>query len=272
MSRAKFGTILAAGIAALSVAAFSTTSHAAPQTLALVASNAPIELVCKGEGCTAELSSYCLQSDRIAPKSGMAYWPTEGSSITVQATTRDGRSLTLAARDALRFHALRSHTAVHVALAPGLRERLDLASVQVVLAEDVTLVPEAEPGDDNPISASELAMVENSLRPAGAAIVDRNGDGTQAARVANRMINILPVNRVDLAAAERSWRQIIADARQGGLSPMASRMAQNAYELCRFFAERYRSSDALRKCMQGQHDSLMQRLNTDYWKAVNTGS
>ena len=271
MAYGKFGTFLAAGIAALSVAAFATSGQAAPQALALVKTDTPIELACKGEECAAELSAYCLQSDRISPKSGTAYWPTGGSAITVQAITRDGRSLTLAAHDALRFHALRSHTAVRIALAPGLRQRLNLASVRVTLAENVTLAPEAEPGDDNPITAGELALLENSLRPAGTAIVERNGDAMVAARVTNRMINILPVHEVDRAASGRAWRQLMAQARQGGLSPMASRLAQNAFELCRFFADQH-SSRALRKCLQGQHDSLMQRLNSDYWKAVKTGS
>ncbi len=270
MARHRFGTMVTAAMAALAL--FGTPAQAAPQVLALVASGGPIELACEGETCAAELSSYCLQAERAAPPRGTAYRPTLASTITVAATTRDGRRLTLAAHEALRFHALRGHTAIRVTLAPGLRARLGLASVRLVVADNVTLAPQAVAGDDNPISAGELAMVEQSLRPAGARIMDRNTDGMAAARVASRMINLLPTHEPDRSTSQAAWRRLMAQARGDGLGPKATRLAQNAYDLCRYFADRASPGAAFRDCLQAQHDSLIHRLNSDYWTAVKTGS
>ena len=63
----------------------------------------------------------------------------------------------------------------------------------------------------------------------------------------------------------------MAEARSDGLSPMAERLAQNAYDLCDYYANRI-VRGAMKHCMQGQHDRLMGVLNSGYWKAVKTGS
>ena len=60
-------------------------------------------------------------------------------------------------------------------------------------------------------------------------------------------------------------------ARNSGLSPMAARYAQNAYDLCRYFSDSVMKGD-MRGCMQGQHDTMIKSLNFKFWKAIRTGS
>jgi hypothetical protein len=271
MARRRLEGILTAGLAFIGLSVTATVAGAAPQSLALVGTEEPVHLVCANGNCSAEFSAFCLQPDRISPKPGTKYWLTEKSKIGVKGVDRNGREIVLAARDALRFQALRGHTAIEISLAPGLKKRMDLAEVTVSLEKNVTLAPEEAPGDDNPLSEDELALVEQSLRPVGTGIVDTNSEGMVAARITNRLVNLLPDYDGDAAGTAKHWNRLMARAQREGLNPMAKRLAQNAYDLCRYYAERVVPGD-MRRCMQGQHDRLMKVLNSEYWKAIRTGS
>jgi hypothetical protein len=271
MARRKIEGFLTASLAFVGMSVAATVAQAAPQSLALVATDEPVQLACAGANCSAEFSAYCLQPDRISPKTGTKYWMTDKSQVSVKGIAGDGREIVLAAKDALRFRALRGHTAIEISLAPGLKERMNLTTVAVVLKDNVTLAPRAEAGDDNPLSEGELAMVEQSLRPVGASMVDTDPEGMAAARITNRLVNLLPDHDGDTAGTARHWDKLMARAQSDGLSPMAKRLAQNAYDLCRYYADRVVPGD-MRRCMQGQHDRLMKVLNSGYWKAIRTGS
>jgi hypothetical protein len=252
-------------------AAAAAPAWSAPQALALVATDKPVQLACGGAGCSAEFTAFCLQPERISPPPGTDYRLSGKSRITASATTRDGRKLALAPRTDLRFQAMRGHTAIQISLAPDVRRRLNVQSVSLSLAAHVVLAPQAVADDDNPISDDDLALVEDSLRPVGAMVVDDNQEGMAAARLANRLINLLPGYENDVASTAKHWRGLMLGARQDGLRPMAVRFAQNAYDLCRYYADRVVPGD-MRRCMQGQHDRLIKRLNSKYWKAIRTGS
>ena len=214
--------------------------------------------------------SACRRSDSHRSQAPITFL-TEKSRIALNAINRHGKAIALAPHGALRFQSLRSHSAIRISLAPELVQRLDLKSVSLTLAAYITLVPQAEPGDDNPITTDELAMVEAGLRPVGGLMVDRNSTGMAAAHVTNRLVNYLPKIDDNADATANHWRGLMAQARNDGLSPDAAHLAQNAFDLCRFYADRSVQGD-MRRCMQGQHDRLMKVLNSDYWKAVKTGS
>ena len=262
---------LAAGLALLAISFVPRVADAAPQALALVATSSPIQLACAGDKCSAEFTTYCLQPERHAPVRGTNYFLTEKSRIALTAIDRNGKAIALSPHKDLRFQSLRSHSAVSISLAPGLVQRLGLKSVSLALANNITLTPEAEQGDDNPITADELALVETELRPVGNYVVDRNSTGMAAAHVTNRLVNYLPKVEDNAHATAVHWRGLMAQARDDGLSPDAAHLAQNAFDLCRFYANQSVQGD-MRYCMQGQHDRLMKVLNSDYWKAVKTGS
>ncbi|MDA1098884.1 MAG: hypothetical protein O2967_07845 [Proteobacteria bacterium] len=271
MTQDKIVPFLTACMALFGLSMTAAGAWAAPQALAVVATDRPVQLACNGDTCSAEFTTFCLQPARFSPKPGTKYWLTEKSHITVSGTARDGRRMVLDARDALRFQSLRGHSAIQISLAPGLRKHLGLQLVSVSLAAHVTLAPEAVEGDDNPISAGELAHVVDALRPIGGIVVDRNTEAMAAARVTNNLVNLLPNHDADATATARDWGKLLLQARRGGLSPMAAHMAQNAYELCRYYSGRAVPGD-MRRCMQGQHDRLMKGLNSNYWKAISTGS
>jgi len=270
MVGARFIGFVCAGMAGLAMAA-PAPAVGAPQALALVATGKPVQLACGGDGCAAEFTAFCLQPERTSPTPGTDYRLSRKSRITASANARDGRKLALAPRTDLRFQAMRGHTAIRISLTPEAMGRLDIQSVSLTLAAHVVLAPQAVAGDENPISAEDLALVEDSLRPLGTMVVDENQEGMAAARLANRLINLLPGYENDVASTAKHWRGLMAGARRDGLRSMAVRYAQNAYDLCRYYADRVVQGD-MRRCLQGQHDRLMKGLNSKYWKAIRTGS
>ncbi len=63
---------------------------AASQVLALFATTRAIPLTCEDGACSAELSVFCLQEDRWAPRPGTGYQLAEGQDLTLVATAADG--------------------------------------------------------------------------------------------------------------------------------------------------------------------------------------
>jgi len=263
-------TLLALTIAG-GMAVGSGSATAAPQALALVATDRPVLLACAGGTCTAEFSAFCLQPERVAPNPGTHYRLTDNSSITVTGADGEGRSVTLAAKPLLQFRSARTHTAVNISVPQAELDKHGITRIHVSIAENVSLAPAPSANDDNPISDAEMALVEEALRPVGAMIVDRNSEGMAAARITNRLVNAVPFFEDDAKRTDRMWQAMIADGEAKGLSPWAKRLAQNAFDLCRYYATRIMQGD-MRGCMQGQHDRLMKVMNSDYWKAIKTGS
>ena len=272
MQKPFIGTGLA-GLALTALLALTTqNAQAAPQALALVATNGPVRLTCTGGDCSAELSAFCLQPDRFSPKRGTAYHQANVGEIRLLGTTRDGREVALDAHELLRFESVRNHLAVRVTLPEGTLESLGVVEARIEVGERVALLPEAEPNDPAPMTESEIAVLTGPLRSVGTQIVDHDEGRMQAARVVNRMVNLLPSDRkVGLAGSESVWQDALRNGGTQGLSPVARRKAQGAYEFCRFLFDRGASSD-LRGCLQKQHDGFLNFLNSDYWEAVKVGS
>lgn len=261
---------LAIGLAA-GAFAWSTAAAAAPQALGLVATNLPVDLTCEGGVCEAEFSAFCLQAERVAPKPGTPYRLTESSHIVLTGIADDGTTRPLPAGDLLRIQSARSHTAVRLQVDRDRLSELGLKAVRVAVADNVTLTPEPVADDAQPLGEAETSMVEQALRPLGAMVVDQNSEGMAAARIANRLVNSVPYYDGDPQGTAKTWSRLITEARGDGLSPMGERLAQNAFDLCQYYATRVVEGD-MKGCMQGQHDRLMKVLNSSYWKAVKTGS
>ena len=264
--RIALGASLTAAVVAASGAAF-----AAPQALGLVATLKPVELKCEGGLCEAEFSAFCLQPERLAPKSGTPYRLTERSQITLTGKTADGRAHSLPVGELLHINSARTHTAVRLYVDQKRLADLGMRSISVEIAGNVTLSPAPVADDVQPISAAELKMVEEALRPVGSAVVDRNSEGMAAARITNRLVNAIPYYEAEPAKTATLWQSKISQAQNEGLSPTAQRLAQNAFDLCRYYSDRVVRGD-MKGCMQGQHDRLMKVLNSSFWKAIRTGS
>lgn len=234
--------------------------QAAPQSLALVATETAVELTCEGSTCGAEFSTFCLQMDRFSPRPGTPY-RLAGGEIRLVGTAEDGRRVELDPRRYLRFESLRGHLALRISIARQQIDRLGLERVAVAVGENASLVPDEVALDAD----AELAMLAHRLRPLGSLIVDGNRHQMAAARITNRLINALPASGRDNADAV-PWRRAVGDA-----APEAVVMARKSVAFCRF-AESRAILGGLRRCLQAEHDGFLDFLNSAYWKAVRTGS
>ncbi len=264
------------GLAGLVLAApfvlVSGGAQAAPQALALVATKGTVGLACEGRECSAELTTFCLQADRFSPAPGTRYHLVNAGEVRLIGTTRDGRKIRLDPEEHLRFESVRSHVAMRVSTARDKMAALDLEKVEIAVGEDVALLPVPEPDDPNPITESEIAVLTGPLRVLASRIVDRNEDRMAAARITNRMINLLPEQSSNAEPrGETLWRQAIGETGEGGLSSGPKDLARGAYDICRFVVDRI-PSKSLRRCLQTKHDQFIDFLNSAYWKAVNIGS
>ena len=115
--------------------------QAAPQSLALVATEGAVELTCEGGACAAEFSTFCLQMDRVSPRPGTPYRQA-GGEIRLVGTTEEGRTVELDPRRYLKFDSLRTHLALRISVPRHEIDRLGLARVAVAVGENMTLVPD----------------------------------------------------------------------------------------------------------------------------------
>ncbi len=250
----------------------SSVAQAAPQALALVATQGKVGLVCQGGDCSAEFTTFCLQSDRFAPAPGTAYRLADARAVQVLGTTWDGRTVPLDPQAHLRFQSVRAHVAMRVSLPRETLHSLDLKAVDVAVGENVSLLPAPDPDDENPITESEIAVLTGALRPLGSRIVDANEARMQAARITNRMVNLLPPRGESSETTGTALLRRAIDEFGGGLlSSEARNMARSAYSFCKFAADRGAAA-SLRRCLQTEHDSFIQFLNSAYWDAAKTGS
>ena len=288
MSRHPIGHRIAppALVLAALVALGSGAAQSAPQALALVATEGTVALICEGRECSAEMTSFCLDAGRFAPPQGTAYRLAGRGLIRLIATTKDGRALALDARSHLRFESARRHLAVRVSVDRAALAALGVTQAEIEIAENVALLPVPRPGDPDPITETEAALLTGPLRHVGSLVVDGNAERMQAARVTSRMINLLParggagsamsdVGAGDVGAgdvgAEALWRRATAASRADSLSPAARTRARGAFELCRFVGT-VGGPSSLRRCLQEQHDGFVDFLNSKFWEAVKTGT
>ena len=261
-----------AGMVLAALVAFgSGAAQAAPQALALVATEGKVGLACAGHDCSAELTSFCLDASRVSPPRGTAYHLAGGGQIQVTGVTTDGRSVTLDARSVLRFESARRHLAVRVSIDRAALRAQGIERAEVEVWDDVALLPQSQADDENPISEGEAVLFSGPLRQLGALVVDGNGERMAAARLTSRMINLLPSGGKAPVGGEALWQRATAPEGSDAISPAARERARGAFELCRYVGT-VAGASSLRRCLQDQHDGFIEFLNSKYWDAVKTGT
>ncbi|MFQ5785265.1 MAG: hypothetical protein ACE5H8_10635 [Alphaproteobacteria bacterium] len=269
--------ILRFGIVAGALAAFVmpfAPARAAPQVLALVASNGSVPLVCDGETCAAEFTAFCLQETRPPPPRGTVYRAVGGAGISVAVTAADGRRFALPADDVLRIDTVRGYAAVRISLPASRLRALGATGVTVAVGEGVSLVPEPVAGDPDPLDAEEIAATTGPLRAAGTRLVERDNSDVGAARLTGVLINALPAEDGVSAEVRRGlWRNAVTPTREAAASPEAIRRARAAYDRCNAAIGWHTSMFVtLRDCLGYVHDHFIGSRNRIYWEAVRSTS
>ena len=258
-------------VLAVLLMAFGVVSHtavAAPQILALVASNGDATpMTCVDGKCRAELTSFCLQQSRPIPAAGTVYHAISPSDLTLIVERADGTTRHVPARDLLTLTAARTTTSVYATLDTTQVERLGAVRVSVLVGERVSLLPASEPGDVSPQTGEDVALATTMLRRLGADLVDDGGRRIEAARATNLLVNSLPApgQAASSGPPEGAWAKATAWRPPAGSGlDWANHMIDGC--TAKVWAA------PMRHCLRQWHDLLMRELNYDYWKAVRTGS
>lgn len=247
------------------VAGISGTAAAAPQILALVASNGTYTpMTCSGGTCKAELSSFCLQQDRSTPLAGTLYHAMAPDALTLVIERADGTVEKRPAGDLLRLASDRGSSSVEARLDTGNVALSGATRISIEVGERVSLLPDAIPDDPNPHTAQEIAVVTASLRTLGSQVVDEGGKRIAAARETNRLINALSASGSE-DRPDAAWDTITAwkpGIRSGQY------WANQRISHC----QAYSGGPALARCLRDWHDFLIRQLNTEYWDKARAGS
>lgn len=237
-------------------------ARAASQVLALFATTQATPLTCEGGQCSAELSVFCLQEDRWAPRPGTGYQLAEGQDLTLVATAADGTERRLPAADLIEIAAERGYWSVRVSLPQGALADLGAVRVAVEVGAAMSLVPVPLAGDFRPQSEQDVALATGPFRALGARIVAQSGALAETIGFTGRLINFLP-DRPGLSRADgdRAWARA---SQGGGISAAGLSGAREVFEQCREDDGRF-----LQRCLENRHDLMISSLTRRYWEAAN---
>ncbi len=245
-------------------------AQAAPQILALMASNEPMPLTCRDGACAVELTTFCLQEDRASPAKGTVYTLFGGEGVRFVATAADGRETPLVVEPAsLRITSERTHMSVRLSIPVTLLRERGYSRVAALVGEGSTLIPAPAPGDRRPLSEADIALASGPLRTLASRLVDRGGPIAGAAMLTNRLRNALPWNgRSEPERDDALWSEVFGQA-PATSDRDAMGLARQAYDECLW---RSRASVlTMRECLGALHDSFVGSLNTKYWDETKFG-
>ncbi len=149
---------------------------AAPQALALLASNGAVPLTCAGVACRTELSAFCLQQERAMPLPGTKYSAVDRDRLTLVITAADGAERRLPAPFYVEITSARMYTAVTISISEHELANLGAVSAAIEVGDGATLVPDPVVGDPLPQTVSDIKAASGPIRAAGTRIVDHGGE------------------------------------------------------------------------------------------------
>jgi hypothetical protein len=262
---------LFAAIAALALLLLAGPARAAPQGLGLVATTQPVPMLCDADGCVAQLSSFCLQRDRKSPNYGTRYRVAGGAGLRLHLTDAGGFRRTVPADGLTQLVSTRGNTAIEARVTAADRAALGAVDIAVAVGDLVTLLPEAAPGDADPITAAEVEFAAGPARLLAAAFFDSPAALGASINILDRTINAVTRQaRLSDEARRDLWSRTagapLDAAADGRNSPAAQVFAACLDDLNRQMVY------GLRNCLEGRRDELLIHANTQLWNALETGS
>lgn len=249
---------------------FSGELKAAPQIIGLVATDEPTKLICADGVCKAEFSAFCLQQHRQSPTSLTQYRPSRITELTLSVTGMDGKIQRLPVAHKSTFVSLRNFAAVEISLPSHLVKSLGDGAPSLSVGSLASLIPVAQPGDDNPLSDREIALYTGPLRAGADNAITRQPADVETAGLLSRMINALPDNGdADQATRFGLWQKEIGE-RAWKVSDKAYNQATRAFRTCKGDLNRH-GIDGMRGCLSLYHDGAMTGHTRNVWEELKPG-
>lgn len=241
-------------------------SLAAPQVLAVLASEDGVSLTCTDGVCEADLSTFCLQRSRPTPNVGTEYVPAAPDQFTLVVTDLSGRERRLPVLQHVKFSERCGYTAASASLSEIHLFELGAVRARIEIGANASLLPKAVEGDSYPQSPAEIRHATGSARALGARIVDASPSGA-AARALGSMINGLPRDgREDGSRYEELWDKAVHNKATDRPGRAGIRRARKEFDQClRSISDG--ATYRLRGCLTVRHDKIMRDLSVKYWNA-----
>jgi hypothetical protein len=238
-------------------------AEAAPQIMAVAATDGPVPLNCAGGVCKAEFSSVCLQPNRDNPVSGTRY-DLVGETVWLVLTDGDGSQRRLRPQSKVRVDTVRTYTSVELSVPR--HEIGDAVAVALEVTKFTAAMPRPVADDPKPLGQGEVSMITGPGLEIAAQTLRRQDGAVVAAGIMMRMLNDLATGPTK--PPDDLWRRASSVAPPD--HPGVPR-ARAAFVLCRSVDSTGRAG-FLRGCLIGRHDGLMAELTSKVWRQLRPGS
>lgn len=266
-----FGSLL------LGALVFPLTSHAAPQILGLVATSEPTPLNCADGECRAEFTAFCLQEHRYAPPNNHPYRTARNADLAVILTKSDGSEIKLPGSIIKLVNSTRGFSSVSMGISQAVLDETGAVSAAIEVGEYVSLIPEPEAGDKEPLGEAEIAHFTGAVRTQAAAALDPRSDDAVSMRTVTKIFNNLPVDATPLThEVEDTWRAATGEALPGEDAQDGLKRVAKEFQFCAqmndWAAGQPNLELSFRGCLAALHDELSDDLTRRIWKQQKTGS
>ncbi|MHA1152240.1 MAG: hypothetical protein ACTSQ7_06165 [Alphaproteobacteria bacterium] len=263
--------ILFGAFATLALLLFPGTAHAAPQSLGLVAAAQPVPMICDDGGCTAHLSSFCLQRERKSPNHRTSYHVAGGAGLWLHLTDADGGHRRVPAEGFARLVSTRGYTGIEASVSSVDMAALGAVEISVEIGNLVTLFPKPVADDPNPITAAEGAFATGPARRLAADIFDSPGGIGDTINILDRAINsVTTFSRLSDQSRRDLWSRVAGMPLEAAVN-RRTRRAAGVFSTCLDDLRR-QAVFGLRNCLEGRRAGLLLRANVRLWNGLAAGS
>ncbi|MCC3304909.1 hypothetical protein [Sneathiella sp. HT1-7] len=256
--------------ASLTAAIAALPALAAPQILAVAATDLKLPVTCEAGECTVELTTICLQEHRASPNIGAGYYVHGETFFDLMGRNAAGQEISLAHLP-LEITAARGHNAVRLAFQESQLTKYGPLEVSISVPKNLSLVPLPIANDVKPQTEEDILLATGPLRAAATQLVDLDENKRDAAELINQAINRLPwrgrASDEDRATVRASYQEI---TKSSGFASGAKDNANAVVKEC--YDRTIAGSLSFRGCLGSWHDRMIGKLNTKYWKSLGAGS
>ena len=139
---------------------------------------------CTDEGCTAQLSAFCLQRDRDVPLEHTRYQAADPGAFRLLAARADGSSVQMPVDERIRFTSAFGFASVRISVPAEAMKEWGAVALAVEVSPEAALVPSPHAADADPLSAEEIALATGPLR----ALAGRHFDAPSTHRDAAQLL------------------------------------------------------------------------------------
>ncbi len=255
---------------------YPAAGRAAPQILGLVATEKPVPLTCENGNCSAEISSFCMQSHRKAPNPGTKYTVSADTVLNLIYRDAKGTVRKTQVENLVSVLSSRGYSSVTISLPERSVRHFSTSSAAIEVGRLSSVVPEPMGDEINPLSAYEIARYTGPLRVQAGRVTETDNSDMVIVRTMNHLINGLPDDHPAAEGdAKKLWAKIIGDAPTANSSD-GLKYSSKELKFCESISIDVGRSGikgaGIRSCLESVHDEFISDTTEKVWNKLNASS